>query len=171
MRRYKKSKFKNNNYKKTFICLILLAIILSNSYLLARYSSSINRSSSKGVAKFDVSLDTSDNISDSLSLVSGVTTANYTLKVINSSEVSSGYSIVLSNVPAGLEVMLDNSGTYSTPTNNQIVFSGNNCTNCSFTINDIGSTHTHILTFNDPSNTSNNGAYQINIDVNVEQID
>ena len=167
MRRYRKSNFKNINNKKTLICLVFIAILLSNSYLLARYSSSLSGFNSAEVAKFIVSLDTSDNVSDNLSLVSSVTTASYTLKVINTSNVSTAYYISLSNVPDGLEVMLDNSGTYLTPINNVITF--NNVG--SFSASDPNNTHTHVLTFNDPITTSNNGIYSIDINVNVEQVD
>ena len=71
----------NINYKKILVSILLLAIVLSNSYLLARYYSSVSASSDTSIAKFDVAIDTSDNISDSLSVVSGNNTADYIVKV------------------------------------------------------------------------------------------
>jgi len=161
----------NINYKKILVSILLLAIVLSNSYLLARYYSSVNGSSDANVAKFDVAIDTSDNISDSLSVVSGNNTADYIVKVTSNSEVATNYSIELTGVPDGLEVMLDDSGNYVTPVNNRIIFSGNDCVNCSFSANDLHSVHTHILIFNDPITTNNSGANQITINVNFDQKD
>lgn len=169
MRRYENRK--NTYYGKIIVGIVLLAIVLSNSYLLAKYYSSVSGSSGASVAKFDVSIDTSDNVSDSLSFVSGANTADYIVKVTSTSEVATDYSIVLSGVPDGLEVMLDDSGTYVTPINNEIVFSGNDCVNCSFSVNDLHSVHTHILIFNDPINTNNGGISQITISVNIDQKD
>ena len=157
--------------KKPVICLFLvIAVIISNSFFLSKYTSSITGASSKDVAKFDVSIVTSDNASDTLNMLSGTTEATYTVKVVSRSEVTSAYEIVLSNVPDGLQVSLDN-GTYQTPVNSTVTFSGINCSGCSFDINSNATEHTHTLKFFDPLNSSNSGTSSINIDVEFVQID
>ena len=169
MRRYEVPK--SYNYVKAIVCILLLAIVLSNSYLLAKYYTGMTGTSGVGVAKFDVAIDTTANVSDTLGVVSGVSTADYIVRVTSTSEVATNYSIVLTDVPDGLEVMLDDSGVYKTPVNHEIVFSGNDCDNCSFSVNDLNSVHTHILVFNDPITTNNGGTNQITISVNVDKKD
>ena len=130
----------------------------------SKYTGIIGRSGSTTVAKWDVSIDTADNSSDTIDVVSDAVTGSYIVKVINKSEVSSTYSISLSNVPADLEVSLDG-GTYQTPINNVVTF--NNAG--TFVANDAVDTHTHVLTFNDPASSSNDGLYNISINVNLVQ--
>ena len=157
--------------KKPVICLLLIiTIIVSNSFFLSKYTSSIAGTSRKDVAKFDVSISTSDNASDTLNMLSGTTEATYIVKVTSRSEVTSTYEIVLSNVPNGLQVSLDN-GTYQTPVNSTVTFSGINCSGCSFDLNSNVTEHTHTLKFFDPLSSSNSGTNSINIDVEFSQID
>ena len=156
--------------KKPVICLILILIVFSNSFILSKYTSTIGGTASKSIAKFDVSIDTNDNASDTLSMLSGTTEATYIVKVSSRSEVNASYIIVLSNVPAGLQVSLDN-GAYQTPTNSTITFAGNNCSNCSFSLGSNVTEHSHTLKFFDPLNSSNSGINSINIDVEFAQVD
>ena len=153
-------------YKKMLFCLLTILIVVSNSYFLAKYTSAIHSSSDNSVAIWDVSTDTSDNANNSLNIVSGNTTASYVIKVKSVSEVASKYDIVLTNVPTGLEVKLD-SGSYQTPTNNEITFSNVG----SFTAGSATTEQTHTITLNDPLSTSNSGTYSMNIDVMFEQVD
>ena len=157
--------------KKPVICLILFLILISNTFILSKYSSGINAvSPEKKVAKFDVSINTTDNASDTLTMLSGTTEATYIVKVVSRSDISANYSIVLSNVPNGLQVSLDN-GTYQTPVNSTITFAGVNCTGCSFTANDSITEHTHTLKFYDLLNSNNTGNKSVNIDVMFSQVD
>ena len=156
--------------KKPIICLILILVLFSNTFMLSKYVSAINGVASTDVGKFDVSIITSDNASDTLSMLSGTTEATYIVKVTSNSEVATSYEIILSNVPDGLQVSLDN-GLYQTPVNSTITFAGNNCSNCIFSSNSLTTEHTHTLKFFDPLSSSNAGVNSINIDVEFTQVD
>ena len=153
--------------RRTKICLIFLLAIISNSYFLARYNSSIQGTDNVSVACWNVNADISNNENDSLSLVSDNTAAEYKIKITSESEVSTKYSIILSNVPNGLEVKLDDDEDYIIVTDNGITFDNVG----SFKVNDEETEHIHTLTFNDPLKSNNIGDYNINIDVIIEQND
>lgn len=152
--------------KKTIIILILSIITFSSSYLLARYTSSVNGNDYARVAKWDVTYDTSDNGSDTINLISGNQTGEYIIKVTSSSEVAVNYSIVLSNLPDEIEVKVDN-GTYRTPINNIIEF--NNAG--SFSGNNINTTYTHTLTFNAPLDSNIVSTANVGIAIKFDQQD
>lgn len=158
----KKFKFR----KSTIIFLILIAVIFSSTYFLAKYTSSLNGSDSASVAKWNVSYNTNSTSGDVLNLVSGNVTSSYTINVTSTSEVSANYSIILSNVPSEMEVKLDN-GTYRTPTNNKIEFTNAG----SFVGTDINRTFTHVLTFNAPLDADIASTSTIGININFDQID
>ena len=48
-------------------------VLFSNTFMLSKYVSAIGGTDSKSIAKFDVSIITSDNASDTLSMLSGTT--------------------------------------------------------------------------------------------------
>lgn len=152
--------------RKRIIYLILILITVTNSYLLAKYTSAISGHNNTNIAKWEVSYDTSDNNSDTLSLVSGNTTQNYILKVTSTSEVSAGYSIKLSNIPNGMRVKIDN-GTYKTPVNSVIEFEDIG----SFSGSDINTTFAHTLTFDAPIESNISSTNNININMTFTQID
>ncbi len=152
--------------KKTIVIIILAIITFSNSYLIAKYTSLLSASNSAGVAKWNVTYDTSDNASNTLNLVSGNVTQNYIIKVTSASEVAANYSIVLSGVPSEMEVKIDG-GSYQTPISNRIEFTNAG----SFTGSDIRSTHTHTLTFNAPLESDIVATSNIGININFVQID
>ena len=157
----------NRVKKRVIICSILIVVIVANSYLLAKYRSSFSGSDSSSIAKWNVSYDDTDNATKEVNLVFGnQSIEQYTLKVTSISEVSSKYSIILSNVPSELEVSLDG-GTYATPTNNRIVFSNVG----SFSVSDINMTHTHTLRFNAPLNANIGSTNYVDIDIKFEQTD
>ena len=140
--------------------------LLSNTYVIAKYNSSIGISGERSVSIWNVNIDTSDNGSDNLNIVSGNLSASYIIKVSSLSEVSTTYSIILTNVPNGLEVKLDN-GSYQTVVNNTVQFNDVDM----FLVSGNISEYTHVLSFNDPLNTSNSGLSSIDIDVVFNQID
>lgn len=152
--------------KKPIIIIILAIITFTNSYLIAKYTSSFNGNSQSSIAKWNVTYDTSDNASDTLNLVSGNITRDYIIKITSTSEVSARYSIVLSNVPNEMEVKIDN-GTFQTPVNNQIVF--NNIGE--FSGNNINTTYTHTITFNAPLESNISSTTNVGINIKFEQKD
>ena len=153
--------------KKKIAALILIICFFASSMILAKYASSMQSNSSSDVAAWYTIINTSGNRSNTLNLTSGETTASYEIKVVSNSEVALTYEVVLTNVPDGLEVKLDN-GTYETPTNNTLTLTSNNC---AFSANDSVTDHTHTLTFNDPITTSNDGTSTIGIEVIFTQVD
>lgn len=161
---------KENDFSKIIICslaIVLLFILISHSYFNAKYKSNINGLNSTRIAKWNVGTDVASNPNNSLSIISENNTPSYILEVNSTSEVASSYYIVLSNVPPGLEVKLDNKQNYQRPINNTIIISDVG----SFTASDSITTKRHTLTFNDPLTTSNTGNNEIKIDVIFEQVD
>lgn len=152
--------------KKTIIILVLIMLAFVNSYLLAKYTSSHTGSNSSRIAKWNVTYDVSDNLSDTLNLVSGNETKDYIINVTSTSEVAAKYSIVLSNVPSELEVKLDN-GSYHTPLNNVIEFNDVG----SFRDNDMNTTFRHTLTFSAPLESNIASTNNVNINIRFDQID
>lgn len=152
--------------KKTIIIIILAIITFSNSYLIAKYTSFFNGLASSNVAKWNVTYDTSDNISDTLNLVSGNGTKDYIIKVTSASEVAVNYSIILSNVPSEMEVKIDNEA-YKTPVNNCIEFTNVGL----FSGNNVNTTFTHTLTFNAPLESNIAATTNVGINIKFEQLD
>ena len=151
--------------KRTILSLLFIMCGISSSTVLATYVSSIQGNTTTSIANWNVSIDTTNNAGDTIGVNSGVA-ASYLIDVISDSGVAVNYSIVLSNVPDDLEVKLD-SGSYVTPTNNEIIFSG---ASLAFSAGS-SATHTHTLTFNDPISSANDGSYSVDIDVIFIQAD
>ena len=146
-------------------CLLLVALTIASSYTIAKYVSSMRGSSANGVAKWSV--DATSNSSSTMNLVFGNDTGSYTLSITSTSEVSAGYSVVLSGVLSGMEAKID-SGSYQTADN-----SGNITFNNvgSFAASDVNSTHTHTVTFNAPLGSNIQSASGIDINVVFVQAD
>lgn len=145
---------------------IFILLIITNSYLLAKYTSTINGNHNVDIAKWEVSYDTNDNASDTLNLVSGNVTQDYIIKVISTSEVSAKYSIELSNLPNDIRASLDN-GNDKTPINNKIVFNNVGTINASAQDN----IKEHVITFSSVLGNSNLIDSNIYIDVIFDQKD
>ena len=105
------SQHKKRRLKKKFVVFFSLYLVLLTSLFVintySKYTGSITKTGDTSVAKWDVS----SNIPDAtLNLVpSGED--SYSLTITNNSEVSAKYSIVVSNIPSGTLVSLDN-GAY-----------------------------------------------------------
>lgn len=116
------------------------------------------------VAKWDVSVDTTDNASDTLELVSGNMGNTYCLKITSLSETVAKYSIVLSDLPDDLEVQLDG-GVVTTPEDGMITFEDVGVINANARVRTI----THYLDFFAPLDSDLEGLNEINIDVTFVQ--
>ena len=159
----------NNDYRKILLCLIAIiaiVVLMFNTFFDAKYRTKVSGTDTVRIAKWKFDVDTSSNASE-LYVVSENDngTNTYDITITNESEVSSSYALVLSNVPVGLQVKLDN-GIYRS-TNDGVI-----------TINNAGSflvngetSHTHTLTFKDLLSSSNQGDMEIHLDVVFEQID
>ena len=157
--------------KKKFITFLFVYLFLFTSYFstitLAKYIGRINRSGTMAVAKWEVSLDTSDNSSNVLNMIIGNdnTNASYILKITSLSEAKASYSIVLSDLPKGLVAKLDD-GTYKQQVNNKIIFDNAGYINADAETK----TKTHTLTFGVIIDSDTISESEINIDVIFNQV-
>ena len=156
--------------QKKFMTFLLIYFVLFISYFsvitLSKYVGKINKPSTMVIAKWDVSLDTSDNASNALNLTIGDTNTNpsYILKITSISEVIASYSIVLSNLPDGLEVKIDDQN-YRAQENNTIIFENVGYIN----VNDDTKTKVHTLTFYVPIGSDTITDSEFNVDVVFNQ--
>ncbi len=162
----KKSVFKYSDFA-IFLLLCLIVFTLSQAFnTTSKYKSEANASSSAKVAKWDVSI-TPVTQTNSFNMVAGNTAPiEYTVRVNSNSEVSSIYSIVVSNIPNNVKVSLDG-GLEQIPTNNTVTFQNAGMLN-------VGSTNTyndHRLVFDAPIEASAVSNNSINIQVEFIQKD
>ena len=141
----RKSLFKYSDFA-IFLLLCLIVFTLSQAFnTTSKYKSEANASTNAKVAKWDVSI-TPVTQTNSFNMVAGNSSpVEYTVRVTSNSEVSSIYSIVVSNIPNNVKVSLDG-GTEQTPTNNTVTFQNAGTLN-------VGSTNTyndHRLLFDAP---------------------
>ena len=154
--------------KKKFIVFLFIYFILLTSYFtfstVAKYAGEISRTNQISVARFNVSA-TGNNSNISMVAGNGGSSLTYTVTVTSISEVATSYSILLTNVPTGVKVKLDN-GSYISGTNNEISF--NNAG--TFAPNDSNSTRTHTLTFMAEIGAATQSNASIGLDVVFTQV-
>ena len=154
--------------KKKFIVFLFIYFILFTSYYafstLSKYTSVFSSSNQISVARFNVSID-SNNENISMIAGNGGSSTTYTVTVTSLSEVATHYAIVLTNVPSGVKVKLDN-GNFISETNTTITFNNAGI----FAPNDANSTRTHTLTFMAEIGTATQSNESINLDVVFTQI-
>ncbi len=102
---------------------------------------------------------------DSIEIYKEGETDSYTLTVESASEVDVKYKIIISNLPTGVEVDLDNTG-YESPTNGSLTIEK---TNMIINYNDSVKTKTHTITFRATNAASPIANQEINIDVEFRQ--
>ena len=132
---------KRYKLKKKFIIFLSIYFVFLTSYLsvltLSKYAGKIEKSGSISVAKWDV---TAAIPNGNVNVVAGNTIDTYTLTVTSESEIATNYSIVLSSLPMGVQVALDN-GSFKGVSSGKIQF--NNVG--TFNTNSTTKTKTHIL--------------------------
>ena len=112
-------------------------------------------------AIWDVSLN-QNGVNGSVQVTKGDANGNtYTLNVVNDSEVDVVYDIIVSNIPNGVQVKLDN-GSFE-PQSSTVTISN------AGTISYGGSPNTHTLTFKANNSASVVNNHTINIDVEFKQ--
>ena len=152
----------NKNTELIILVYLLLAFCIPSS--LGIYKRNASTSTSIVAAEWNVSLNQT-GVNNTLSIVNNGSTGTYTLKVVSDSEVDMEYAIIISNIPSGVDVKLDDEVNYRVPTNGTVTIDP------AGTINYTGSSEevTHTLTFR-----ANNGAsvvsnQTITIDVDFKQ--
>ena len=154
--------------KKKFIVFLFIHFILFTSYFtfntVSKYVGEMNKTNQISVARFSVNA-TGNNSNISMIAGNGGSSLTYTVTITSTSEVATDYSIILTNVPTGVKVKLDN-GSYMSETNNEISF--NNVG--TFVPNDSNSTRTHTLTFMAEIGTATQSNSSIGLDVVFTQV-
>ena len=144
---------------------IILSIIVILFVFCGALSFALYRKSGQGTGTIDAatwSISRSQN-GGSLEVMPGYTTADYTLTVSSASEVDVIYTVIISNLPAEVEVALD--GVYQPQQNNEIVFDDAGTIN----YNDSVKTKTHTLTFRAAANAQPVTEQDVDIDVEFRQ--
>ena len=154
--------------KKKFIVFLFIYFILFTSYFafntLSKYASQVNTNDQVSVARFSVSA-TGNNANIDMIAGNSGSSLTYTVTVTSTSEVAANYSIILTSVPTGVKVKLDN-GSFESETNGTINF--NNVG--TFNANDSNSTRTHTLTFMAEIGTTTQSNTSIGLDVIFTQV-
>ena len=145
-----------------FIFLILFVFCTIQTFAIFRKSGS--GTGSITTATWNVTRSQSQS-GDSIEITPGVDTDNYLLTVSSSSEVDVVYSIIISNLPNGVEVDLDNSGDYRQADNGTIMIRPAGTIN----YNDSIKTKNHTLTFRATSEATPISDQEIDIDVEFKQ--
>ena len=146
----------------TLVIGLTLIFYAVHTYALLRSSS--NSNGSIKTARWSVTRNQSQS-GDSIEIMPGGATDSYTLTVQSDSEVDVIYSIIISNLPAGVEVDLDNSGNYRTQSTGTIRISPAGTIN----YNDSVKTKTHTLTFRATNVANPITNQEIDIDVEFKQ--
>lgn len=150
--------------KKCIAFLSIYALFFVSCFTLitlAKYTSLLNRNGNVSVAKWDVSIAGANNTTLSTMVIGKSSTyQDYTLTVTSLSEVGITYSAVITGVPTGVQIQVDDNTIY-TPTNNTITI--NNLG--SFSANASNTTHTHKLSFIVPIDTDTITNQALDIDV------
>lgn len=162
---------KTRKLKKRIIKFVSLYVacflILFSVYTVAKYLGITSAGGTKDIAKWEVLYDSSENESYKLNLVSGneTETQNFRIKVTSTSEVSATYSLIITNVPNGIEAKVDNKSYVSS--NNTITIPDIGTINA----NDEIKTKYHTITFNVPLDSEVIGDNDIDIELKFVQND
>ena len=154
----------NLNKKAIIIVISIIALIVIPSTY-AVFKSTSNHNGIIALAEWSVTLNSTDN--DHLVIVPNPinTTASYTITITNTSEVDITYDIVISNLPSGVSVALDER-TPILEDNNTVVIS--NAGTLSYVPNN--NTKSHTLIFSAGSSTDYVTNKRVNIDVIAKQL-
>ncbi len=147
------------------ILFIVLTIFLVSSYSYAIYTGNGEISGNIISADWNVTLNQT-GIDNHLSVLANEGTTTYDLRIVSNSSVDVVYSIVISNLPTGVSVKLDNNANYIEQSASHEIIIPN-----AGTINYTGSrvTKTHTLTFKAATGATIVEDQQINIDVIARQ--
>ena len=148
--------------KKEIILVLFLSLLLIIPSSLGIFKRSANVPTVFPVANWDVNMTT--NSASSMQLLANTTsTSSYTITVTSDSEVDTKYSIIVSNIPSGVQVELDGGGfepyssTVTFPNVGTILYGAN------------PNTATHTLTFRANTGATPVSNQAVNVDVEFKQ--
>ena len=153
---------------KIIVLMIFVLGILIVSYSVhtfALFKSSTNTNGLIKTSTWSVERNYSQ-IGDSIDIYPGGATDSYTLTVQSNSEVDVLYKIIISNLPSGVEVDIDNTGYLTPAANGSLTIENNNTT---IKYSDSVKTKTHILTFRATDEAQIVTNQEIHIDVEFRQ--
>ena len=148
--------------KKIIKIVLLLLVVVLNSSILFTYSMFRSSKTGNGTINGATWSVSSVGNKNSITLIGGGSEETYTITVQNNSEVDLNYSILLTNIPNGVQVKLDN-GNFITVSNNQITFSN------------VGTllygavSRNHTLTFKTSINSTEVSSQSVNVNVEFVQ--
>ncbi len=152
----------NKKFNIIFALVMLSIILIPTSF--AIYKSQVSSSSSIVSAEWSVSLE-QNGVDSDLTVIPGISTDTYTLNIKSLSEVDVKYSIVISNLPTGVEVSL-NGVDFVPESNGTITFSNAG----TILYSPTGGTNSHTLTFRGTNSSSFVNNKRVDINVIAEQI-
>ena len=156
---------KKRKLKKKFVIFLSIYAVFFVSYFtittLAKYTSLLNINGNVTVAKWDVSITGNNNqILPTMTIGKNSTYQNYNLSVTSTSEIAITYSVIITDVPTGVQVQIDNNTIYDEDNGTVTI------TNLgSFNANDNNTSHNHIITFIVPLGIDTFNNETMNIDV------
>lgn len=152
----------NKKFNIIFALVMLSIFLIPTSF--AIYKSQVSSSSSIVSAEWSVSLE-QNGVDSDLTVIPGISTDTYTLNIKSLSEVDVKYSIVISNLPTGVEVSL-NGVDFVPESNGTITFSNAG----TILYSPTGGTNSHTLTFRGTNSSSFVNNKRVDINVIAEQI-
>ncbi len=153
-------------HNKNIELIVLVYLLLSScvSSTLGIYKNSATTQGVVNTAAWDVALNQTNISPNVTATIGSVNGSDYTLKLVNDSEVNVSYSITISNIPSGVDVKI-NGGNYLTPSNGTVTIAN------AGTINYTGSPVevTRTLTFRASNGATAVSNQQVTIDVDFKQ--
>ncbi len=155
--------------KKKFVVFLSLYAIVFISYFsmttLAKYTGLLNKNDSISVAKWNVDVVGEDNKTlPTMTIGKSSTYQDYNLSVTSTSEIAINYSVIISNVPSGVEVQVDDDIIYKERYNSIIIENLG-----FFDAEDTNKTHNHKFTLIVPLGIDAIDNETISIDVIFKQ--
>lgn len=154
-----------NKKKKIIVFIIVFFLVFFSCFFINKtfssYKSNVISSGETDVAKWELLVDSDQS---SIDLVPGGASGSYILDVTSKSEVSSSYSIEISNIPEGVQISLDE-GTYKDPISGIVTFT--DCGHFNSTSSSI--VNEHRITFKATSSASVISNRELNIDIIAKQ--
>lgn len=156
---------KKRRLKKKFIVFFYIyALILSSFFItktFSKYTSNFSKNGNIEIAEWNVSATIPDA---NINLIAGNNTELYTITVNSESEVGTDYSIVISNIPANVQVALDNNN-FINATEGQVEFNNAGSINA----NASTTTNTHVLKIKALIDAANETNRKLNVSVTFTQ--
>ena len=152
----------NKNVELIILVYLLLSFCIPST--LGIYKNSATSTESISSAAWNVSLNQTNISPNVTATIGAVNGSDYTLKLVNDSEVNVSYSITISNIPSGVDVKI-NGGSFLTPSNGTVTIP--NAGTINYTGSPVEVTRTLTFRANNGATVVNN--QQVTIDVDFKQ--